>query len=116
MSEMSEKYKKNRWYDNEPKAVRVFELIENLQQPERAEFANNLYHVLNIVKKQKFSKELNLSLGENKIHGYYQSFNKRRWYDQMPELMRAINLLNTLSFEERQDILDGILIALENNK
>jgi len=108
---MSVKYNQSRWYDNEPKAVRMFQLIHDLKDNDRERFADNLLQVVSLI---KIHKNTELSIGTENIHNYYQAFNKRRWYDRMPLLMRAINRLGTLSEEDRDDIIEGILESLEN--
>jgi len=108
---MSVKYNQSRWYDKDPKAVRMFQLISDLKYEDREMFADNLLQVVNLIKNPKKEET---SIGTENIHNYYQAFNKRRWYDRMPLLMRAMNRLGTLSAEDRKDIVEGILGSLDH--
>jgi len=67
---MLEKPEQNRWYDNNPKAARVFEAIRNMRNREREEFASYLLQVVDMVKSQKDDEITDLSLGKNKIFNY----------------------------------------------
>lgn len=112
---MVEILNKSRWYDKEPKAARAFKLVQNLQTEEKEQFADYLFQVVDIIKNQKNPEHFHISIGRNKIFSYYQAFHKRRNYDKIPELMRAMNRLNTISLKDREQIIDGILLSLEDN-
>ena len=114
MSENNNKI--SRWYDTDQQIKQTFQLVENMSNKEREEFAANLTRVVNNFRKQQNLDNFNVSLGRDKILAYYKAYNKRRWYDQIPNLMRAINLLSILSIEEREQILSKFLLSINSKE
>jgi len=106
----------SRWYDTDQQIKQTFQLVENMSNKEREEFAANLTRVVNNFRKQQNLDNFNVSLGRDKILAYYKAYNKRRWYDQIPNLMRAINLLSILSIEEREQILSKFLLSIKGKE
>jgi len=106
----------SRWYDTDQQIKQTFQLVENMSNKEREEFAANLTRVVNNFRKQQNLDNFNVSLGRDKILAYYKAYNKRRWYDQIPNLMRAINLLSILSIEEREQILSKFLLSINSKE
>ena len=114
---MSENNKKiSRWYDNDQQIEQTFQLVETMTKKEREEFSANLTRVVNNYRKQQNLENFNVSLGRDKILAYYKAYNKRRWYDQIPNLMRAVNLLSILSLEEREQILNKFLLPFKGKE
>ncbi|HBG49856.1 MAG TPA: hypothetical protein DDW90_10230 [Cyanobacteria bacterium UBA9971] len=114
MSENNNKI--SRWYDTDQQIKQTFQLVENMSNKEREEFAANLTKEVSNFRKQQNSDNFNVSLGRDKILAYYKAYNKRRWYDQIPNLMRAINLLSILSIEEREQILSKFLLSINSKE
>ncbi|OGH99969.1 MAG: hypothetical protein A2039_05835 [Candidatus Melainabacteria bacterium GWA2_34_9] len=114
---MSENNKKiSRWYDTDQQIKQTFQLVETMTKKEREEFSANLTRVVNNYRKQQNLENFNVSLGRDKILAYYKAYNKRRWYDQIPNLMRAVNLLSILSLEEREQILNKFLLPFKGKE
>ena len=111
---MPQNINKSRWYDSSPEAAQVLDFIKNMDSLEREEFASHLIKVVNIVKSQNIDEKTTVSIGKDKVLDYYQAFNKRRWYDTSPNLMRAMNSLNLIPEQEKQQIIEGILSFFEN--
>jgi len=105
---------KSRWHDSNPKIQQTFQVVENMSSKERKEFATGLLKAVSILRKQQSRKNFNISLGSDKIMDYCKAYNKRRWYDQIPKLMKAINLLSMLSNEEKEQIIDEISLSLKD--
>ena len=114
MSENNNKI--SRWYDTDQQIKQTFHLVESMSNKEREEFAANLTKEVSNFRKQQNSDNFNVSLGRDKIISYYKAYNKRRWYDQIPNLMRAINLLSILSIEEREQILSKFLLSIKGKE
>ena len=114
---MSENNKKiSRWYDTDQQIKQTFQLVETMTKKEREEFSANLTRVVNNYRKQQNLENFNVSLGRDKILAYYKAYNKRRWYDQIPNLMRAVNLLSILYLEEREQILNKFLLPFKGKE
>jgi len=105
---------KNRWYDNDSGMNRVLNLMKNLPENIQEDLAATLIQFANLIRKDRKIEESALSIGKDKVLGLYKASNKRRWYDQNPTLMSAMNILSTLPPNEFKNIVEGLLLTLTN--
>ena len=105
-----------RWYDQSNKLGDMMTVLESMSEKELGQIAKYLYQVVNIYWKQskiEKSRDEVLSIGKDKLFGYYKAYQKRRWYDKNPSLRSALNIMSTLSTREIDDIIDGFISALK---
>jgi len=100
-----------RWYDKDPRMSQILDILENMPEESKVEFARILMSLINILRKDKKNSDAPLSLGKSKVLGLYKAFNKRRWYDQSHSLMHSLNILSTLELEDFNTVVDGILMS-----
>lgn len=102
-----------RWYDKSPKLKQLLYVLSNMTDKEVDQVAIYLNQVVHIFwKEKKSNSDEVLSIGVEKLFGYYKAYQKRRWYDRNPSLSSAVNLMSTLPAEDLDDIVDGFLYAL----
>jgi len=104
-----------RWHDKSPKLAEMMKVLSCLSEKELEKISKYLYQVVNLVWKQKKQEEDNISIGKDKLFGYYKAYQKRRWYDQNPSLSSALNILSTLPTRDVEQIIDGFIIALKES-
>lgn len=103
-----------RWYDKSAKLSELMDVLSNLADSDIDKIAQPLYQIVRIYWKQKREKEELVSMGADKLFGYYKAYNKRRWYDRNPSLSSAVNIMSTLSVKDLDEIVDGFLYALRS--
>lgn len=94
-----------RWYDSEPACSQLIRQMKKMRQEEVRDFAAKIMvHFCERVRKalsdkDKFTSRVK-SLGVNAIHSLYKGRSRsRRWYDEVPEVKKAIDQLYTLPME-----------------
>ena len=103
-----------RWYDNNPQATEVFNLIQSLDEASQQILSDNIIHIVNQIKNvKKENVEKELSLGLDRVLGLYKSSNARRWYDQNSELSNAIRMLSAQPEEDFNNIMEGLYNSLK---
>lgn len=105
----------SRWHDKSKKLEELIKILSRLPEEEIDKLAKYLYQVVNIHWKQKKAEEDNLSIGRNKLFGYYKAYQKRRWYDQNPSLRSALNILSTIPAKDADEIIEGFIDALRES-
>lgn len=102
-----------RWYERNPKLKEMMHVLSNMPDKELDEVATYLYRIVNIYAKEKRQTEEVISIGLDKLSGYYKAYNKRRWYDKNAALSGAINTMSTLGDRDITEIVDGFIFALK---
>ncbi|HSA06546.1 MAG TPA: hypothetical protein P5556_05160 [Candidatus Gastranaerophilales bacterium] len=102
-----------RWYDKSQKLGDMMTVLSYMSEKELNQVAKCLYQVVNIHWKEIKSYEELISIGKDKLFGYYKAYQKRRWYDQNSSLRSALNILSTMKTKDIDDIIDGFMIALK---
>ena len=94
-----------RWYDQEPACTQLLKQLRQIEQPEIRHFCVNLMtHFCerlrkSLANKDKVSSKVN-ALGITAVTSLYRfGSERRRWYDDVPELHRAVGLLYTMPRE-----------------
>ncbi len=94
-----------RWYDNEPACTRLLEQLKGTQHPEIRDFAARIMiHFCERLRKElankdKLSSRVN-SLGVEGLTSLYRfGSQKMRWYDESPDVHKAIGYLYTMPME-----------------
>lgn len=109
---MDEETIASRWYDKDPRMQMVLDVVKDFSPETLSEFSSALMQLTNIVRKNKRMDSSQLSIGKTKVLGLYKAFNKRRWYDQHQVLMNSLNILSTVSDEDFNAIIEGVLQSL----
>ncbi len=105
-----------RWYDKSDKLCELIKVLETMSDEELELVSKYLYQVTNLFRKQRRNYEQNLSIGKDKLFGYYKTYqNPKRWYDRNPSLKSAFNIMSTFSRSELDEIVNGFLFALRES-
>jgi hypothetical protein len=104
-----------RWYDKSSKLGEMMKVLSCMSERELSQVSVYLFQVVKLYRRQKNSMEDNLSIGRDKLFGYYMAYQKRRWYDQDPSLRSAINIISTLPVKDIDDVIDGFIQALKES-
>jgi len=104
-----------RWYDTISSVKEMFMVLGNMKEPEIDRFARILLEVIVDFRTTKQDKNVLNSVGQQKIHGYYKAFNKRRWYDQNANLRNALRYLSIMTPDETEFVLKDFMIRLRIN-
>lgn len=106
-----------RWYEQNPylaQAMEQLRLAEPLAQAVIAQVINETYSM------EKLTHVPNTfglkSVGKDKIQGLMRSKNKRRWYDEDPQVHQAVNLIYLMPDEGRLLCALRMLLALQKLK
>lgn len=85
-----------RWYDKYPNISLIIKISEDLPPWLQAEIGENL--IQSITQYQVILEQADIpkSLGAEAVLSLYKSKRKMRWYDQIPQLHKALNMLITL--------------------
>ena len=101
-----------RWYDRSPQvsqAVRTLEKSHSDFQKAIAEVINELSDLRSLTHQNEGGLK---KIGSQKILGLMKSKAKRRWYDENPQMHKAINTMYVMSEEEREEIALKVLVSL----
>ena len=102
-----------RWYEKSSKLSEMMVILSNMNDHDLDQVSQYLYQVVNLYWKQNQHTNETISIGLEKLTGYYKAYQKRRWYDKNPSLSSAINKMSTLSVREIDDVVNGFLFALK---
>ncbi len=101
-----------RWYDRSPQvsqAVRTLEKADPNFQRAIAEIVNEMTDSKNLNTRSEGGLK---KVGSQKIMGLMKSKAKRRWYDENPEMHRAINHMYIMDDVQREEVALKIIVAL----
>ncbi len=105
-----------RWYDKSEKLGELMQVLGSMSEKELNQISKYLYRVVNMHWKQLKQQEDSLSIGRNKLFGYYKAYQQqKRWYDQNSSLRSALNTLSTLPTRDVDDIINGFIIAIKES-
>lgn len=104
-----------RWYDKSSKLGEMMRVLGSMSEREISQISVYLFQVVKLYRKQKNTYDDNLSIGKDKLFGYYKAYNKRRWYDQDPSLRSALNIISTLPTRDVDDVIEGFIQALKES-
>jgi hypothetical protein len=101
-----------RWYDST--FVKKFvESFETVPPYKRDTVANKIIDVIESVFKNEINRKVNTN--KNMILGMYKEFEKRRWYDRNPSILKSVKGMCSL-VDQRRDLqkmaIAGIIDAL----
>ncbi len=106
-----------RWYDYNKDMVTILELVEGKPQELIDSLAESIFSFTRIVRdsisEQEEEQEIPVTIGKEKILGYYKSFNRRRWYDKNWTILSIMNLLSTLPQNDFDNVARGTLQMLK---
>ena len=95
-----------RWYDKNSNLSQVFNFLENIDKRNRKIIANEILQII-------FS-ELNVNSNEKvkELSKLNHTFNKR-WYDEDTEVQSAVEIIKTLSEEQKRELIERIIELLQ---
>lgn len=105
-----------RWYDQNADMATILDILKN-QPPELIDnLAENIMNFSNIIRQNinEFETDEPVSIGKDRILGYYKSFRRRRWYDKNWTLLSIVNILSTLPKDDFDRIIEGIKELLKD--
>ncbi len=101
---------KRRWYDSNKDMVAIIDILKN-QPPELIDnLAENIMGFSNIIRENlnELESEEPISIGKERMLGYYKSFRRRRWYDKNWTILSMVNVLSTLPQDDFEKIVEGV--------
>ena len=104
-----------RWYDTNNDMHLILDVLKN-QPPELiANLAENIMSFSNIIRKNinEIDAEEPISIGKERMLGYYKSFQRRRWYDKNWTMLSMVNVLSTLPIDDFNKIVEGIKTVMK---
>lgn len=105
-----------RWYDKSEKLLQMISVLEKMPEKDLDQISKYLYQVVRLFWKEKKNNEDTLSIGREKLFGYYKSYqNNHRWYDKNSFLKSAFNIMSTFTEKELDDIVEGFMNALKDS-
>jgi len=99
-----------RWYDTNNDMHLILDILKK-QSPELIDnLAENIMSFSNIIRKNinEIDDEEPISIGKERMLGYYKSFQRRRWYDKNWTMLSMVNVLSTLPIDDFNKIVEGI--------
>lgn len=103
-----------RWYDKIPRLREFFLVIKYMNDRETELISTILYQCVNDYRKNIKNQSQLISVGREKVLGYYKAYGKRRWYDQNKTLTNAIKHLSVMENKEIEEILNDFHLSLRN--
>ncbi len=106
---------KRRWYDSNEDMVQIIDILK-YQQPELIDnLAENIMGFSNIIRENlnNLDEEEPISIGKDRMLGYYKSFRRRRWYDKNWTMLSMVNVLSTLPNDDFEKIVQGVKETLK---
>lgn len=85
-----------RWYDQIGNMTMAVHLSRQLPPEIRVMIARNLNEAIDDYRRIKRKDQGEVSLGAPRVLGLYKAGFRLRWYDPIPELHRAFNLMTTV--------------------
>ena len=107
-----------RWYDKNNDMNIILDSLKG-QSPELIDnLAENIMNFSNIIRQNinELETEEPISIGKERILGYYKSFRRRRWYDRNWTLLSIFNVISTLPKSDYENIVAGIKNILKEMK
>ena len=101
---------KRRWYDNNDDMVKIIDVLKNQPPALIDNLAENIMGFSNIIRENlnSLDDEEPISIGKDRMLGYYKSFRRRRWYDKNWTLLSMVNVLSTLPNDDFGKIVQGV--------
>ena len=99
-----------RWYDNNKDMQLILDTLKH-QSPELIDnLAENVMEFSNIIRQNinEMTIEEPVSIGKDRMLGYYKSFQRRRWYDKNWTMLSIVNVLSTLPIDDFNKVIEGI--------
>jgi len=99
-----------RWYDTNNDMHLILDILKK-HSPELIDnLAENIMSFSNIIRKNinEIDDEEPISIGKERMLGYYKSFQRRRWYDKNWTMLSMVNVLSTLPIDDFNKIVEGI--------
>jgi len=109
---------KRRWYDNNNDMLLIIEKLRNLPPELIDNLAENIMGFSNIIRENlnELNVEEPISIGKDRMLGYYKSFQRRRWYDQNWTMLSIVNVLSTLPIDDFNKIIEGVKNLMKEMK
>ncbi len=101
---------KRRWYDKNNDMCDILDTLK-VQPPELIDnLAENVMNFSNIIRQNvsNLIVEEPISIGKERMLGYYKSFQRRRDYDNNWTILSMVNILSTLPDDDFNKISEGI--------
>ncbi len=99
-----------RWYDKNKYMGLILEALRN-QPPELIDnLAENIMGFSNVIRQNinEMEAEEPISIGKERMLGYYKSFRRRRWYDKNWTILSIVNVLSTLPNDDFENVIEGL--------
>ena len=107
-----------RWYDNNKDMTMILDVLKNQPNELIDNLAENIMTFSNIIRQNidEMTIEEPISIGKQRILGYYKSFQRRRWYDNNWTLLSIVNILSTLPKNDFENIIQGVKDLMKDMK
>lgn len=109
-----------RWYDENKDMLLIIETLRNQPSELIDNLAENIMNFSNIIREKINENELDseepISIGKDRMLGYYKSFRRRRWYDKNWTILSIVNILSTLPKDDFEKIIEGVMDLLKELK
>ena len=107
-----------RWYDNNKDMIMILDVLKNQPDELIDNLAENIMTFSNIIRQNidEMTVEEPVSIGKQRILGYYKSFQRRRWYDSNWTLLSIVNILSTLPETDFENIIQGVKDLMKDMK
>ena len=110
--------KKERWYDYNKDMELILSVLRQQPQELVDNLAENVMGFSNIIRQNlnEIDTEEPISIGKDRMLGYYKSFKRRRLYDKNWTILSMVNILSTLPKDDFEKIVLGIKELLKEIK
>jgi len=107
-----------RWYDENNDMQMILDLLKEQPTELIDNLAENIMSFSNIIRQSinDIETEEPVSIGKERMLGYYKSFRRRRWYDKNWTILSMVNVLSTLPEKDFDNIVEGIKGLLKELK
>ena len=85
-----------RWYDKYDNLSRIMAITEMLPAPIQSQIARSLYAMAQHYRDEAHAGMDFRSMGSESILNLYKSKRKQRWYDAIPQLNDALNMMTLM--------------------
>lgn len=112
---MNDVFKNRRWYDVEPYASSVLDILKQLSLQSHYDIAREVLKIIETIKIN--ARELSdppLSLGTQRVFGLLSQNYNRRWYDNNLPINRIFKSASSLQDEDFQNIMKGMYASLKD--